>query len=124
MVMNEKMWTVKELAAALAAGETTSVDVTESCLRVAEANQQETHAYLTIDREGALKAASESDERRKLGQSRGVLDGVPVAIKDNILVSGVKATGGSKILEDFIAPYDATVIARLRAAGAVIVGKT
>lgn len=124
MVVNEKMWTVRELSEKLAAGEVTSVEVTESCLRVAEANNESTHAYLTIDRAGALAQAAESDERRRLGQSLGALDGVPVAIKDGILVRGVKATAGSAILKDFVAPYDATVISRLRAAGAVIVGKT
>jgi aspartyl-tRNA(Asn)/glutamyl-tRNA(Gln) amidotransferase subunit A len=82
------------------------------------------NAYLTLDEEGALAAAKASDIRRASNKAVGPLDGIPLAIKDNILIQGVRATGGSKILENYIAPYDATVIRRLKEAGAVFLGKT
>lgn len=82
------------------------------------------NAYLTIDEEGAVAGARASDERRAAGQERGPLDGVPLAIKDNILIQGLRATGGSSILDRYIATYDATVITRLKEAGAVFLGKT
>ncbi len=82
------------------------------------------NAYLTIDQEGALEAAKASDARRADGESLGILDGIPLAIKDNILIQNVRATAGSKILDQHIAASDATVIQKLKAAGAVFLGKT
>jgi len=82
------------------------------------------NAYLSVCRERALKQAAASDERRKNGKSLSVLDGVPVAVKDNMCIEGTKTTCASKILENFVSPYTATAVAKLEAAGAVIVGKT
>ncbi len=81
-------------------------------------------AYLSIYREEALAEARASDERRTAGKSLGPLDGIPLAIKDNILIEGRIATGGSKILENYVSAYDATVISKLKDAGAVFSGKT
>ena len=82
------------------------------------------HAFLQVDADGALRAARESDARRAGGAPPRALEGVPVALKDNLHAAGLRTTCGSRILENFTAPRDSTVAARLRAAGAVIVGKT
>ncbi|MDK2919464.1 MAG: aspartyl-tRNA(Asn)/glutamyl-tRNA(Gln) amidotransferase subunit [Candidatus Petromonas sp.] len=80
-------------------------------------------AFLTLQEEEALNAAQKIDEKIQKGLDIGPLGGVPVAIKDNICMKGVKTTCASKMLEDFIPPYDATVIEKLKDAGAVIIGK-
>lgn len=116
--------TISEVGAAFDNGELTSRKLTEACLGVAKKNFDATHAYVTLMDESALRAADESDQRIKRRSRLSVFDGVPIAIKDNMLIAGVRATGGSAILKDYVAPYDATVIARLKAAGAVLIGKT
>jgi aspartyl-tRNA(Asn)/glutamyl-tRNA(Gln) amidotransferase subunit A len=82
------------------------------------------HCFLSVDEEGALRAAREVDARRSRGEEARPLEGVPVALKDNLHAAGRPTTCASRILEGFVAPGDATVTARLRAAGAVILGKT
>ncbi len=82
------------------------------------------HAFLALDAEGALEAAEASDRRRSAGTPASTLDGVPVAVKDVVATKGLTTTCGSRILEGWVPPYDATVTARLRAAGLPILGKT
>ncbi len=116
--------TAAELADALAAGETTSVEVTRAHLdRIAEVDGA-VHAFLHIDAEGALAQAAAADERRAAGTPASALDGVPIAVKDVLATEGMPTTCGSKILEGWVPPYDATVVARLRQAGLPILGKT
>jgi len=116
--------TAAQLVEALAAGETTSVAVTQAHLdRIAEVDG-DVHAFLHVDAEGALRAAAESDERRAAGDSSSPLDGVPIAIKDVVATKGLPTTCGSRILEGWVPPYDATVVARLRRAGLPLLGKT
>ncbi len=116
--------TITEAAAALRKSELSSVELTEACLRAAEVGQTITSAYVTIDREGALAGAREADGRRKAGQPLSELDGIPLAVKDNICVAGGRTTAGSGILKDYRAAYDATVVGKLRRSGAVLLGKT
>ncbi|MBI4457549.1 Asp-tRNA(Asn)/Glu-tRNA(Gln) amidotransferase subunit GatA [Candidatus Uhrbacteria bacterium] len=113
-----------EAAKGLAAKTFSSREMTEAVLRRAAAKNATTHAYVLLTEDEALRQADEADHRRARQGEQSPLDGVPIAVKDNILVAGVPATAGSNIIKDYVAPYDATVVARLRRAGAVIVGKT
>ncbi len=116
--------TAAEIADALAAGETTSVEVTSAHLdRIAEVDGP-VHAFLHVDVDGALAAAREADARRAAGNAASALDGVPIAVKDVLATKGLPTTCGSRILEGWVPPYDATVVRRLRAAGLPILGKT
>jgi len=100
-----------------------AVAVTEQTLEKIE-KTKEFNAYLSVCKERALELAKASDERRKNGKSLSVLDGVPIAVKDNICIEGTKTTCASKILENFVSPYTATAVAKLEAAGAIVIGKT
>ena len=116
--------TAAELADALAAGETTSVELTQAHLDRIGAVDGAVHAFLHVDTDGALEQAAASDARRASGNVASVLDGVPIAVKDVLATRGLPTTCGSRILEGWIPPYDATVVAKLRQAGLPILGKT
>lgn len=112
-----------ELSEKLQSKEVSSVEVTQAHLdRIAEVDSQ-VHAFLHVSAD-ALKAAGEADGARKLGAKLNPLAGVPVAIKDVLCTSDMPSTAGSRILEGWIPPYDATVVARLRKARMVPIGKT
>jgi aspartyl-tRNA(Asn)/glutamyl-tRNA(Gln) amidotransferase subunit A len=100
------------------------VELTAEALRFAEAENPRTNAYLHFSPERAMGMARNVDERITRGEDPGPLAGVPVAVKDVILTRGIRTTCGSRLLEDFVAPYDATAIERIEAAGGVILGKT
>ena len=100
-----------------------SVELTRALLDVMVASQKDIHAFVTIDAEGALAQAAEADRRRAAGEEAPLL-GAPVAMKDNMGVAGQPCTASSRILEGYVSPYDATVAAKLRAAGAVFLGRT
>ncbi|MCL5093766.1 MAG: Asp-tRNA(Asn)/Glu-tRNA(Gln) amidotransferase subunit GatA [Patescibacteria group bacterium] len=115
---------IVQAAEGLKKGEFSSVDLTQVCLEVIKKLNPEINAFITITEDLALNQAKESDARRKMGNSRGILDGIPVAIKDNIAVKDYPTTAASKILENYITVEDAFVIKKLKEAGAVILGKT
>ena len=112
--------TAVETAAAIRAGETTAVEVAQAHLDRIAAVDGKVHAFLHVDAEGALAQAKRVDA----GELTGPLAGVPLALKDVMTMDGIPTTCGSKILEGWRPPYDATVTARLKAAGVVILGKT
>ena len=116
--------TAVELLGLLDAGDVSAVEVTQAHLdRIAETEDQ-VQAFLTLMGDAALAKAKDVDTRRSSGQDVGALAGVPVALKDIFTTRGVTTTCGSKILEHYRPPYDATITARLHAADAIVVGKT
>ena len=115
---------IHELTEAFRRGETTPTAATQEYLRRIEAVDGRVGAYLTVTRDEALAAAAKADQRYRDGRPLGPLDGAPITHKDVLCTRGVRTTAGSKILEKFVPPYDATVVARLAAAGAVMLGKT
>ncbi|MGW0216633.1 Asp-tRNA(Asn)/Glu-tRNA(Gln) amidotransferase subunit GatA [Micromonospora chokoriensis] len=116
--------TASEIASLVAGGETSAVEVTQAHLDRIAAVDDRVHAFLHVDTDGALAAARAVDERRAAGEELGPLAGVPVAVKDVLATRGVPTTVGSKILEGWRPPYDATIVQRLRDAGTVMLGKT
>jgi aspartyl-tRNA(Asn)/glutamyl-tRNA(Gln) amidotransferase subunit A len=100
------------------------MELTREALCFAEAENPKTNAYLTLSHERAFAAAQRVDDRIAAGEDPGPLAGVPIAIKDVIVTKGVRTTAGSRLLERYIPPYDATAVTRLEAAGGVIIGKT
>lgn len=119
-----KKMTLKEAIEQLKSGETTSVKLTEDYLNKIKELNPKLNAYITVFDDEAISMAKESDERRKEGRELSEIDGVPIAVKDNMCMESTKTTAASKILENFVALYDATVISKLKSAGAVILGKT
>lgn len=115
---------LKELHKKLVSGEVTSKKLTEDYLLRIENKNKNLNAYLTVTKELAMEQARKTDEKIKQGKAIEMLEGIPCAIKDNICIEGVRTTASSKILDNYIAPYDATVIRRLKEVGSVFLGKT
>jgi aspartyl-tRNA(Asn)/glutamyl-tRNA(Gln) amidotransferase subunit A len=115
---------IKELHEQLLAKEITAVELANQYFSRIEEKNGELNAYLTVMKKEALRDAAFVDEKIANGEPIGMLAGIPGAIKDNICIAGVRATAASKILDNFIAPYDATVIDRLKKENAVFLGKT
>jgi aspartyl-tRNA(Asn)/glutamyl-tRNA(Gln) amidotransferase subunit A len=116
--------TAAVLSQLLASGEVSAVEATQAHLdRIAEVDG-DVHAFLHVDSGGALEAARSVDERRAAGESMHPLAGVPVAVKDIVTTKGIPTTAGSRILRDWVPPYDATIVRRLKDAGLVVLGKT
>src|SRR6266511_415416 len=116
--------TVHELGARFRRGETRPTEAAQAYLDRIEALDPQVRAFLTVTRDEALKDAAAADARFTTGTPLGPLDGIPIALKDVLCTRGIRTTCGSKILERFVPPYDATAVARLHAAGAVMLGKT
>jgi aspartyl-tRNA(Asn)/glutamyl-tRNA(Gln) amidotransferase subunit A len=115
--------TVAALGDAIRTGEVSPVQVAEAYLARIGALNGEIRAYLTVTGELAMQQAREAEEEIANGNYRGPLHGIPVAVKDQMYTEGVRTTGGSRVFDEFIPEYDATVIARLKEAGAVLLGK-
>ena len=115
--------TVSELAIALSTGSVSSVELTRAFIDRIAAIDTQLNSYITVDEETALKQAREADDARSRGTDNALL-GIPIAHKDLFCTQGTKTTCGSKMLKDFVSPYDATVVARLKDSGAVMLGKT
>ncbi len=115
--------TLSELSALLEAGEVTSVQLTEHFLQRIKEHDAELNSFITVTAEQALKSAAEADKKRKAGNA-GPLTGIPIAHKDIFCTKDVKTTCGSKMLDNFISPYDATVVEKMQQAGVIMLGKT
>jgi aspartyl-tRNA(Asn)/glutamyl-tRNA(Gln) amidotransferase subunit A len=116
-------WTARDIRNRVRDGDVTAEAVCCEAIARIRALDGEISAFLTVDEAGALEAARRVDARRATGDV-GPLAGVPIAVKDTICTAGLRTTAASRILERFVPPYDATAVARLRAAGAIVVGKT
>ncbi|MEO8498864.1 MAG: amidase, partial [Planctomycetota bacterium] len=116
--------TATELLADLTAGKVSATELTEACLAQIEKRDGAIGAFLNVDAERALTQAQDIDDRRRAGAKLGLLAGLPVAVKDILCTKGWTTTCGSRMLEHFVPPYDATVISKLKAADAVLIGKT
>ncbi|MES9874611.1 MAG: Asp-tRNA(Asn)/Glu-tRNA(Gln) amidotransferase subunit GatA [Candidatus Sedimenticola sp. 6PFRAG7] len=114
---------IAQLSAGLKAGEFSSVELTRSYLDRIKSHNGELNAYITVCEASALAAAEAADVRIRAGDAT-VMTGIPIAHKDIFCTNGIKTTCGSRMLDNFIAPYDATVVSRLQGAGAVVLGKT
>jgi aspartyl-tRNA(Asn)/glutamyl-tRNA(Gln) amidotransferase subunit A len=115
--------TIHELHDMLMKGETTALAITESVLKRIKTVDAKVRAYITVTEDIAREQAKDADKRIKAGDTSSPLLGIPIAIKDNMCIEGVRTTCASKILENFVPPYDATVIGKLKRAGFVLCGK-
>jgi aspartyl-tRNA(Asn)/glutamyl-tRNA(Gln) amidotransferase subunit A len=116
--------TIEGVKNGLRAREFSARELAQEALRFAEAENPKTNAYLRFSPERALAAAQSVDEKLARGEDPGPLAGVPLAIKDVIVTKGLTTTCGSRLLENYVPPYDATAVVRLERAGGVILGKT
>ncbi|MCW5963607.1 MAG: Asp-tRNA(Asn)/Glu-tRNA(Gln) amidotransferase subunit GatA [Bryobacterales bacterium] len=122
--MNVATLTIPEIRKALLAKACSAEELCREALAFAETENPSTHAYLHLSPERALDGARRVDARIAAGEDPGALAGVPVAVKDVIVTKGLRTTCASRMLENFVPPYDATAVERLEAAGGLIIGKT
>ena len=121
--MNPYELTISQALKRMEQGELSATELTKSCLDRMDAVEKDVAAFVTIDREGALAQAENADKKRQAGKG-GKLCGIPLSVKDLLCTKGLKTTCGSKMLEHFVPPYDATVVEKIKNEGAVILGKT
>jgi len=122
--MNSTELTIEKAQQGLKAKEFSATELAESALREAEKQEPNLHAFLTLTPELANAAAQSTDEKIARGEELLPLSGIPCSVKDAILVQGIRCTAGSRMLDNYIAPYDATAVKKIKEAGAVIIGKT
>jgi aspartyl-tRNA(Asn)/glutamyl-tRNA(Gln) amidotransferase subunit A len=121
--MNIPSLTIDEVRSGLAARQFSATEIATDALRFAEAENPKTNALLMISRERALAAAKKVDDQIAAGEQLGPLAGVPIAVKDVLVTKGLRTTCGSKLLTNYIPPYDATAVVRLERAGGVVIGQ-
>lgn len=122
--MNIETLTVQSARTALLERQTTATHLVEQFYKRIENEDPKCNAYLTVCRDRALLQATRTDASLDRGEALPPLAGVPIAVKDNMVVAGVRSTAGSNILSNYVAPYTCTAVARLEAAGALLLGKT
>ena len=119
-----KKYSIKDLVNKIQNKEISCEEVIDFYIKEIEKKEDKIDAFLSLDKENAIKKAKYLDEKIVKGEKVGLLAGIPIAIKDNMCTRGVKTTCASKMLEDFIPPYDATVIKKLELEDAILIGKT
>jgi aspartyl-tRNA(Asn)/glutamyl-tRNA(Gln) amidotransferase subunit A len=122
--MDYSTTSASEIVKHISTGELSAVDCTQQYLTQIEKQNESLNAFLIVEGEETLETASKIDEQIAAGKSPGPLAGLPIAIKDGICTTGLRTSAGSRMLENFEPPYDATVVERLRDAGAIVIGKT
>ncbi len=116
--------TISEVGKMLRSGKITSTALTELMLERIEIHNEKLNAFITVTAELAREQARQADEEIGRGHDRGPLHGIPVAVKDLFATEGIRTTCGSRLFEEWVPDYDATVVMRLREAGTVLLGKT
>jgi aspartyl-tRNA(Asn)/glutamyl-tRNA(Gln) amidotransferase subunit A len=116
--------TIRDAAARIRSKRLSPVELTEAILARIDQVEPKIHAFITLMRENALEAARSAEREIMAGRYRGALHGIPVAVKDTHYTKGVRTTGASPVLADFVPSFDATIVARLKNAGAILMGKT
>ena len=114
-------WEMKKL---LKKGEVSSEELVKAHLDKIEAMDKDLNAFITVNGEAAIQTARNVDKKIKNGEETGLLAGIPIGIKDNIMTKNLRTTCGSKMLEDFVPPFDATVISRILNEDGIVIGKT
>ncbi|MDO8574751.1 MAG: amidase, partial [bacterium] len=122
--MNLNELTIKEAHKLLEGREITSVELVTAHFNEIKKRDKDIHAFLSLSEEESFQAAKKVDDRISKGEPIEMLAGIPAAVKDNILIRGGKTTAASKILENYVAPYDATIIKKLKEEETVFIGKT
>ena len=115
---------IREIHENLKSGKITSVELTQNFFKDIKNKDDKILAYLTLTEQEALKTAQEVDDKIKKGEEIDLISGIPMAVKDNMCMQGVRTTASSKILDNYIAPFDATVIKKIKEKKAIILGKT
>lgn len=119
-----EQWTIASAGRAMRAGTLSAVALTQACLQRIAATDERLRAFITVTADRALADAERADQELRAGHDRGLLHGIPIALKDIIETKGILTTAASQVLADFVPTSDATVLRQLAAAGAVLVGKT
>ncbi len=115
---------VKDLCAKIRFGQIKSIEIVKACFKRIKETDPKVKAFLKLNEERSLRQAAQSDDKIKTGAECGPLEGVPIGIKDNIMIKGESMTSASKYLENYISPYDAAVIEKLKEAGTIFIGRT
>src|SRR3989344_5400039 len=123
-MINQECKSIEEIHNSLSQKKISAEELVGQCLHTIAETEPRLHAFLEVFEETARKAAALVDEKLRDGDPIDVLEGIPIALKDNILVEGTRATAASRILEPYIASYDAFVVKRLKERGAIFIGKT
>jgi aspartyl-tRNA(Asn)/glutamyl-tRNA(Gln) amidotransferase subunit A len=118
------MLTLTEASRAIREGKLSPVELTRSCLAMIDRLEPQVKAWVTLDRDGALREAARLEDERRAGRMRGLLHGIPIGIKDIFYTAGMRTTAGHGPMAEFVPDYDSAVVERLKAAGAIILGKT
>lgn len=118
------MASIRELHQQLINKERSAVEITKAALDRIQVLEPKLHSFLCVTEQQAIEQARRVDAKIAAGEDIGILEGIPLALKDNMCTKGITTTCGSRMLENFVSPYDATVVEKLNAAGAIVVGKT